>query len=99
MLFLTCKDCDETVSILFERPVVIGTRTLKQLINKRYDTQLMHQSFAIPAPRGRGIAGLMFLKRLFFGSKEALLKALHFGAKFVVKSALIAPPPGIDNDE
>ena len=36
MILLTCRDYDETVSILFQRPAIIGTETLKQLI--RYKT-------------------------------------------------------------
>ena len=82
--------------IINKQHAVIVTWTLKQLINKRYDTKIMHQSFTIPAPRGRGIVGLLtfqfsnlFLKRLSFGSKGAL----HCGAKFVVKSPPNAPHP------
>ena len=46
-----------------------------------------------PSPQGRGIEGLFY-----FSIFKALLKALHCGAKFVVKSLLNAPAPLVDNN-
>ena len=54
---------------------------------------IMQRSYVSPAPWGWGIAGL-----LYFSNFKALLKALHCGAKFVVKFLLEAPSPGIDNN-
>ena len=42
-----------------------------------------------PPPRGRGIAGFNF----------SIFKALHSGAKFVVKSLLNVPAPRVNNNE
>ena len=54
----------------------------------------MHQSFVSTAPSGPGISGAFN-----FSIFKAPLKALHSGAKIVVKSLLKAPPPGADNSE
>ena len=56
---------------------------------------LMHQSFVSTAPSGLGISGAFN-----FSIFKAPLKALHSGAKLVVKSLLKAPAPsGTDNNE
>ena len=54
---------------------------------------VMQKSFVSPAPWDRGIAEL-----LYFSIFKALLKALHCGAKFVVKFLLEDPSPGVDNN-
>ena len=55
----------------------------------------MHQSFVSTAPSGPGISGAFN-----FSIFKAPLKALHSGAKLVVKSLLKAPAlPGTDNNE
>ena len=52
----------------------------------------MHQSFVSPPPLGPGISGAFN-----FSIFKAQLKALHSGAKIVVKSLLKAPTlPGAD---
>ena len=48
---------------------------------------LMHQSFVSTAPSGPGISGAFN-----FSIFKAPLKALHSGAKIMVKSLLKAPP-------
>ena len=53
-----------------------------------FNGSVMRQSLVSPSPQGRGIAGLFY-----FSIFKALLKALHCGAKFVVKSLLNAPAP------
>ena len=56
---------------------------------------IMHQSFSSTAPSGPGISGAFN-----FSIFKAPLKALHSGAKLVVKSLLKAPAlPGTDNNE
>ena len=56
---------------------------------------VMHQSFVSTAPSGPGISGAFN-----FSIFKAPLKALHSGAKLVVKSLLKAPAlPGTDNNE
>ena len=55
---------------------------------------MMHQSFVSTAPSGPGISGAFN-----FSIFKALLKALHSGAKIVVKSLLKAPARGADNNE
>ena len=55
----------------------------------------MHQSFVSTAPSGPGISGAFN-----FSIFKAPLKALHSGAKLVVKFLLKAPAlPGTDNNE
>ena len=55
----------------------------------------MHQSFVSTAPSGPGISGAFN-----FSIFKAPLKALHSGAKLVVKSLLKAPAlPWTDNNE
>ena len=53
-----------------------------------FNGSVLRQSLVSPSPQGRGIAGLFY-----FSIFKALLKALHCGAKFVVKSLLNAPAP------
>ena len=56
---------------------------------------IMHQSFVSTAPSGPGISGAFN-----FPIFKAPLKALHSGAKLVVKSLLKAPAlPGTYNNE
>ena len=56
---------------------------------------LVHQSFVSTAPSGPGISGAFN-----FSIFKAPLKALHSGAKLVVKSLLKAPAlPGTDNND
>ena len=50
---------------------------------------VMHQSFVSPDPSEPGNSGAFN-----FSIFKALLKALHCGAKFVVKSLINAPAPG-----
>ena len=59
-----------------------------------FDGSVMRQSFVSPTPSGPGNSGAFY-----FTIVKALLKALHCGAKFVVKSLLNAPAPGVDNND
>ena len=55
--------------------------------------ELMHQSFASPAPPGPGNSGAFN-----FSIFKARLKARHCRARVLVKPLLEAPAPGADNN-
>ena len=66
--------------------------SMSQMLSKQ---NVMHQSFVSTAPSGPGVSGAFN-----FSIFKAPLKALHSGAKLVVKSLLKAPAlPGTDNNE
>ena len=66
----------------------LSKRLKKKIFNIPY-SNVMHQSFAVPAPTGPGNSGAFN-----FSVSKALLNALHCRDKFMVKSLLKAPAPG-----
>ena len=68
MILLTCRDGDEAVSILSQRSAVIGTWTLMQLINKRYDTTFYASVICNPRPSGPRNSGAFNFSILQIGS-------------------------------